>query len=224
HGARFEVVFTDRKTGKAETLKDAALPMYGKHNVQNALAALAVGRELGIDFVVMREMLGSFTGVKRRFTRTGEAHGITVIDDYGHHPVEIAAVLSAARSARGEKGRTIAVVQPHRYTRLSSLFEEFCTCMNEADVVIVADVYAAGEMPIDGVSKESLAEGLRTHGHRDVHLLPAPEKLAGIIATLAREGDMVVCLGAGTITGWAHALPNELEKILEEKSSQKAAS
>ncbi|MBI3418854.1 MAG: UDP-N-acetylmuramate--L-alanine ligase [Proteobacteria bacterium] len=224
HGARFDAIFTDRKTGKTETLKELLLPMYGKHNVQNALAALAVGHELDVSFVTMREMLAGFQGVKRRFTRTGEVRGITVIDDYGHHPVEIAAVLSAARSARGDKGRTLAVVQPHRYTRLSSLFEEFCTCMNEADAVIVADVYPAGETPIPGITKEALAEGLRTHGHREVHLLSSPEQLAPLVASMAREGDMVVCLGAGSISTWAHALPAGLEKIFDKPESQKAAS
>jgi UDP-N-acetylmuramate--alanine ligase len=222
-GAKFTALFTDRKTGKVETLKDLKLPMYGKHNVQNAMAALAVGRELGISHVTMREMLAGFQGVKRRFTRTGSVNGITVIDDYGHHPIEIAAVLSAAHGARGGKGRTIAVVQPHRYTRLSSLFEEFCTCMNEADAVIVADVYSAGEMPIDGVNKEALAEGLRTHGHREVHLLPSPEQLAPLVASIAKKDDMVVCLGAGSITTWAHSLPEELKKIFDE-AAKKAAS
>jgi UDP-N-acetylmuramate--alanine ligase len=222
-GAKFDAIFMNRKTGKTDVLKDLRLPMYGNHNVQNALATLAVGHELGVDLVVMREMLASFQGVKRRFTRIGTVQGITVIDDYGHHPVEIAAVLSAAKGARGGKGRTIAVVQPHRYTRLQSLFEEFCTCMNEADAVIVADVYPAGEAPIEGISKEALAEGLRTHGHRDVHLLSSSDQLASIVASMAKEGDMVVCLGAGSVTTWAHALPSELEKIFSEAASRAAS-
>lgn len=222
-GATFDVIFTDRKTGKAETLNGLRLPMHGQHNVQNALAALAVGRELGIAFPVMREALASFSGVKRRFTKTGEAHGIAVIDDYGHHPVEIAAVLAAAKTARGGQGRTIAIVQPHRYSRLSSLFHEFCGCFHEADEVVVADVYAAGEQPIEGASKEALAEGLRARGHRHVHTLSAPEALAPLVASIAKPGDMVVCLGAGSITYWAHDLPSQLEKILQT-TSHKAAS
>jgi UDP-N-acetylmuramate--alanine ligase len=223
HGATFDVVFTDRKTGKTETLTGLMLPMFGKHNVQNCLAALAVGRELGVTFVAMREAFANFTGVKRRFTRTGEAHGVVVIDDYGHHPVEIAAVLSAAKSARGDKGRTIAVIQPHRFTRVQSLFEEFCTCMNEADAVIVSDIYPAGEAPIEGISKETLAEGLRTHGHRDVHLLANPEELPKLVASMAQEGDIVVCLGAGSITTWANALPGELEKLFDAADAQNAS-
>jgi UDP-N-acetylmuramate--alanine ligase len=226
-GARFDVLFTDRKTGRETALQGLSLPMYGRHNVQNALAALAVGRELDISPVVMREALAQFAGVKRRFTKTGEVAGITIIDDYGHHPIEIAAVLAAARSAcspaQGPSGHTIAVVQPHRYSRLSSLFEEFCTCFNDADHVIVADVYAAGETPIDGATKEALAEGLRTHGHRSVQLLSAPDQLAEIIAKTAKPGDMVVCLGAGNITSWAQALPTQLEALLAEKSAKASA-
>ncbi len=222
HGARFDVVFLDRKTGKSENLNGLTLPMYGRHNVQNALAALTVARELGVAAPVLRETLANFTGVERRFTRTGEAGGIAVIDDYGHHPVEIAAVLSAARGARAAAGRTIAVIQPHRYTRLSALFEEFCSCMNDADAVIVADVYPAGEPPIPGITKEALAEGLRAHGHRDVHVLPSSDDLPPLVAKIARPGDMVVCLGAGNITSWAKSLPGALEKILA--ASKKAAS
>lgn len=221
-GSRFDVVFTNPKTGAEEKLQQVQLSMFGRHNVQNALAALAIGHELGIDFAVMREMLQNFAGVKRRFTKTGEAGGVTVIDDYGHHPVEIAAVLAAARDARNNKGRTIAVVQPHRYSRLSSLFEEFCTCFNDADYVIVADVYAAGETPIDGINKDALAEGLRRHGHKGISTLPAPEQLAAQVANIAQSGDMVVCLGAGTITAWAHALPNELDAQLSKNTKARA--
>jgi UDP-N-acetylmuramate--alanine ligase len=192
--------------------------MLGAHNVQNALAALAVARELGIADDVIRQGLAGFGGVKRRFTRTGTAGGVTVIDDYGHHPVEIAAVLRAARSAT--RGKVIAVVQPHRYTRLHNLFEEFCACFNDADHVIVADVYAAGEAPIEGVSRDSLVEGLRARGHRSVAPLPEPAALAGMAADLAAPGDLVVCLGAGSITNWAHALPDELMQIYQRKAAQ----
>ncbi|MGE5514922.1 MAG: UDP-N-acetylmuramate--L-alanine ligase [Bacteroidota bacterium] len=208
-GARYDVVITDRVTGKTRIIDDLRLPMYGEHNVANSLATVAVAHELGLANDVVRNALGSFAGVKRRFTKTGEAKGVTVIDDYGHHPVEIAAVLKAARSAT--TGNVIAVVQPHRYTRLQSLFAEFCTCFNDADTVIVADVYAAGEQPIDGVDKEALVKGLQEHGHRHVLALPEAKALAGVVGGIAQAGDFVVCLGAGSITQWAHALPAELD-------------
>ena len=159
----------------------------------------------------MRRALANFEGVKRRFTKTGEADGITVIDDYGHHPIEIAAVLKAARTAT--TGKVIAVVQPHRYTRLEDLFEDFCTCFNDADAVIVADVHAAGETPIEGADRDGLVEGLRHHGHRAVEALIDPTALAGLVDKLATSGDMVVCLGAGSITAWANALPDELKVL-----------
>src|SRR5690606_26693766 len=143
--------------------------------------------------------LARFAGVKRRSTRTGEANGVTVIDDYGHHPVEIAAVLTAARTAAGNGNRVIAVVQPHRYTRLAALFEEFCTAFNDADCVVVAPVYAAGEAPIEGIDRDALIDGLRRHGHRDVRPLDGPEQLPELVASIAKPGDLVVCLGAGNI-------------------------
>jgi UDP-N-acetylmuramate--alanine ligase len=186
--------------------------MPGAHNAQNALAAVCVAQELGIEDVVLRRALAEFAGVKRRFTRTGEAGGITVIDDYGHHPVEIAAVLAAARSISG--GSIVAVVQPHRFTRLRDLFEDFCTCFNEADTVIVAPIHAAGEAPIEGIHRDALVEGLRGHGHRHVLALDGPGDLAALVEEVAAPGDMVVCLGAGTITTWAQALPGELEARL----------
>ena len=158
---------------------------------------------------LVRDALGRFGGVKRRFTRTGEWNGVTIIDDYGHHPVEIAAVLKAARDSYS--GKVIAVVQPHRYTRLQSLFEEFCTCFNDADAVVVADVYPAGEAPIPGIDRDHFVTGLRAHGHREVTPLQKPSDLAGVIKGLARPGDLVVCLGAGSITQWAYALPDELK-------------
>jgi UDP-N-acetylmuramate--alanine ligase len=211
-GARFNVVITDRFTGERKTFADMKLPMYGMHNVQNALAAIAVGNEMGLDEKVMRKALASFAGVKRRFTKTGEVDGVTVIDDYGHHPVEIAAVLKAARAAC-PNGKVIAVMQPHRYTRLSSLFEDFCACFNDADTVIVADVYAAGEQPVEGATRDALVAGLQQRGHRSVMPLPSPEALPGMIDALAKPGDMVVCLGAGSITTWANALPGQLEAL-----------
>jgi UDP-N-acetylmuramate--alanine ligase len=210
-GATFEVVVQDRATGRARALKPFRLPMLGQHNVQNALAAIAIGVEMDIDEGAIRSALAGFKGVKRRFTRVGEAGGITVIDDYGHHPVEIAAVLKAARQAGARD--VVAVVQPHRYTRLAGLFEEFCTCMNDAGTVIVADVYPAGEAPIEGVDQEALVEGLRARGHRSVVPLPGPDSLAEMVHAIARPGDYVVCLGAGSITGWAHALPEQLAAL-----------
>jgi UDP-N-acetylmuramate--alanine ligase len=214
NGARYDVIINDRISGARRTLQTLGLPMLGEHNVQNSLAAIAVAQEMGLDDATIRKGLANFKGVKRRFTRTGEARGVTVIDDYGHHPVEIAAVLKAARA--GSRGQVIAVVQPHRYSRLANLFEDFCTCFNDADAVIVADVYAAGEQPIEGVTRDALVEGLQLRGHRNVLALSAPDLLARIVRDIARPGDMVVCLGAGTITNWAQALPGELAALYGE--------
>ncbi len=208
-GSKFKVVFRDRAAGTTHEIPDLVLPMPGRHNASNATAAIAVAHELGLSDDAIRKALAGFGGVKRRFTRTGEWNGVAIIDDYGHHPVEISAVLKAARDST--KGKVIAVVQPHRYTRLQSLFEEFCTCFNDADAVIVADVYAAGEAPIPGIDRDSFVLGLRAHGHREVIPLPGAPQLAGIVAGLAKKGDYVVCLGAGNITQWAYALPDELK-------------
>jgi UDP-N-acetylmuramate--alanine ligase len=207
---RFDVLIRDRKRGEIE-IADLVLPMPGHHNALNATAALAVAHELGVEPDVMRQALAGFGGVKRRFTRTGEWNGITIFDDYGHHPVEIGAVLKAARAAT--EGQVIAVVQPHRYTRLSALFNEFCTCFNDADAVIVAPVYAAGEQPIAGADRDSLVAGLKARGHRNAIALDKVEDLAGHVRTLARPGDYVICLGAGNITQWAYALPAELQTL-----------
>ncbi|WP_454914733.1 UDP-N-acetylmuramate--L-alanine ligase [Xanthobacter sediminis] len=208
---KFGVVFRDRAGTVTHEIAGLRLPMPGKHNALNATAAIAVARELGVPDEKIIEAIGGFGGVKRRFTRTGEWNGATIFDDYGHHPVEIAAVLRAARGA--SEGQVIAVVQPHRYSRLQSLFDEFCTCFNDADHVIVAPVYAAGEAPIPGVDREHLVEGLIAHGHRSVTALEGPEALAGLVAGLAKPGDYVVCLGAGSISGWAYALPGELQAL-----------
>ncbi|MBR0732831.1 UDP-N-acetylmuramate--L-alanine ligase [Bradyrhizobium japonicum] len=210
-GSKFKVAFRDRKTGAVHEIADLMLPMPGRHNASNATAAIAVARELGVSDEAIRKAIAGFGGVKRRFTKTGEWNGVTVIDDYGHHPVEIAAVLKAARESTN--GKIVAVVQPHRYTRLQSLFEEFCTCFNDADAVVVADVYAAGEAPIDGIDREHFVAGLRAHGHREVIPLPGAPELAGIVKGLAKSGDLVVCLGAGNITQWAYALPGELKAL-----------
>jgi UDP-N-acetylmuramate--alanine ligase len=204
----FTIVFRDRAGKFLHEIKNIALPMPGRHNALNATAAIAVAHELGIGDDVIRNALAKFGGVRRRFTRTGMWNGVTIIDDYGHHPVEIASVLRAAREST--RGHVIAVVQPHRYTRLHDLFEQFCTCFNDADTVIVANVYPAGEAPIPGADRDGLVHGLRNHGHRQVIALDGPDKLAPIIAGTAKPGDYVVCLGAGSITQWAYALPQEL--------------
>jgi UDP-N-acetylmuramate--alanine ligase len=210
-GATFEVEVTDRFRHRSRRMGPFRLPMLGQHNIQNALAAIAIGVEMEIDNETLKTAFSNFRGVKRRFTRTGESGGIAVIDDYGHHPVEIAAVLKAARQAGARD--VIAVVQPHRYSRLASLFTEFCTCMNDAGTVIVADIYAAGEQPIPGVDRDALVDGLRASGHRSVVALPAPEHLAEMVNAIARPGDFVICLGAGTITNWAQALPAQLAEL-----------
>ncbi len=220
-GSTYDVVINDRFRETVREIKDVRLPMVGEHNVQNSLAAITVANEMHIGDEVIRKGFAGFGGVKRRFTNVGEANGVTVIDDYGHHPVEIAAVLKAARQAlQGlpAHGKVIAVVQPHRYTRLQKLFEEFCACFNDADHVIVVEVYPAGEAPIEGVSGAALAEGLRARGHRHVEHLEDPKQLARLVAPLAAPGDLVVCLGAGSITYWAHALPSELQALQGQPS------
>jgi UDP-N-acetylmuramate--alanine ligase len=191
-------------------IEDCRLPMPGDHNVSNALAAVAVSRHLGLKAAEIREALGSFKGVNRRFTRVGEVNGVTVIDDYGHHPVEIAAVLKAARQAT--EGRVIAVHQPHRYSRLHGLFDEFCACFNDADVVGIAEVYGAGEDPIEGADRDSLVQGLIRHGHRHARAVDSEDDLERLVREQAAPGDMVVCLGAGTISAWANGLPARLRE------------
>ena len=210
-GARFDAVVSDPLSDRGRTIPDLFLPMFGQHYVQNSLAAVAVAEALGLGDDALRVALRSFEGVKRRFTKTGEWNGVTVIDDYGHHPVEIAAVLKAARAI--VEGKVIAVVQPHRFTRVSHLFDGFCTCFNDADIVLVADIYAAGETPIEGVTREAVVAGLIEHGHRNVRPLSGPRDLTPLINELASPGDMVVCLGAGSITNWASSLPGELARL-----------
>jgi UDP-N-acetylmuramate--alanine ligase len=196
--------------GEDRVIAGCTLPMPGDHNVSNALAAVAVARHLGMKSDEIRAALAGFKGVNRRFTKLGEVGGITIIDDYGHHPVEIAAVLRAARQA--SEGRVIAVHQPHRYTRLSSLFEDFCSCFNDADVVGIAEVYAAGEAPIAGASRDDLVAGLTRHGHRNAHAVDSEDALEALVRAEAKAGDIVVCLGAGTISAWAHGLVGRLQK------------
>ena len=209
--SQFSVRFRDREGKTRHAIDKLTLPMPGRHNALNATAAVAVAHELGIKDDVIRKALGAFGGVKRRFTKVGEWNGAVIIDDYGHHPVEIAAVLRAARESA--KGQVIAVMQPHRYTRLHDLFEQFCTCFNDADTVIVAPVYPAGEAPIAGADSDALVAGLRAHGHKQAIPLAGPDKLAALIKALTKPGDYVVCLGAGSITQWAYALPTELKAL-----------
>ena len=206
--AHFDVALQGE--GAGVVIEGMTLPMPGDHNVSNALSAIAVARHLGMKRDEIRNALAGFAGVNRRFTRVGVVGGVTIIDDYGHHPVEIAAVLRAARQAT--KGRIIAIHQPHRYTRLASLFDDFCTCFNEADVVAISDVYAAGEEPITGAARDDLVAGLIAHGHRHARALLGEDDLERLVREQARPGDMVVCLGAGTISGWANALPARLTK------------
>lgn len=207
----FDVEIRRRRTGRVFQFKDLSLPMPGRHNISNATAAIAVANRLGISEEGIRKGLASFGGVKRRFTLTGTWNGVSVFDDYGHHPVEIKAVLRAARESC--QGRIIAVHQPHRYTRLHSLFEDFVTCFNDADSIILAPVYAAGEDEIDGVNSEALVSRIKAGGHRDARYMAAPSALPGIISSIAKPGDFVVLLGAGNITQWAASLPKELESI-----------
>jgi len=220
-GAEFDVKLSDNFADavgiSSRVITGFKLPMPGRHNVTNAGAAIAVSMEMGIDVNDIKRGFAGFSGVKRRFTIVGTVNGITIVDDYGHHPVEIAAVLSAAREAYD--GKVIAVVQPHRYTRLHDLFDEFCTAFNDADQVIVAPVYEAGEAPIEGADHHSLARGLKSRGHRHVHTIDDQNQLAGVVAGLAGQGDLVVCLGGGSITNRAAALPAELAQLLNSSSS-----
>ena len=205
--SRFSVLFRDRAGKTTHTIDRLTLPMPGRHNALNATAAIAVAHELGLKDDVIRKALQAFGGVKRRFTKVGTWNGAVIIDDYAHHPVEIAAVLRAARESA--KGQVIAVMQPHRYTRLRDLFEQFASCFNDADAVVIAPVYPAGEAPIAGVDRDALVAALRAHGHRQA--LALEPKLAALVKSLAKPGDYVVCLGAGSITQWAYALPAELK-------------
>jgi UDP-N-acetylmuramate--alanine ligase len=206
----FNVTIHDRKSGEETRIEDLRLPMPGRHNVSNATAAIAVAHELGISAEDIRRGLASFGGVKRRFTHVGSWKGVEIFDDYAHHPVEIRAVLKAARESCS--GRVFAVAQPHRFTRLHDLFEDFASCFNNADRVIIAPVYTAGEDPIEGVTSEALVERIKAGGHRSAIFAEGPEKIARILAEDARPGDFVVFLGAGSITYWANGITEMLEK------------
>ena len=213
-GSRFDAVVLERD-GSRRSIEGIRLPIPGRHNVQNALAAIAVAIELGIPDEQIAAGFTRFQGVKRRFTKVGEIDGATIIDDYAHHPVEIRAVLAAARES--SSGRVIAVMQPHRYTRLQSLMDDFQSAFNDADIVFVAPVYAAGEQPIDGVSSDLLVEGLRAHGHRMVKGVSDPTDLAQSLRDVAAEQDIVICMGAGDITKWAAGLVDGIRKARASK-------
>ncbi|WP_374411016.1 UDP-N-acetylmuramate--L-alanine ligase [Novosphingobium colocasiae] len=208
-GNRFDVALRQRD-GSFRRIEGIELPMPGRHNVQNALAAIGVAAEMGCPDAVIRTGFAKFGGVKRRFTKVGEVDGVAVIDDYGHHPVEIRAVLAAARE--GVKGRVVAVVQPHRYTRLRDHMDDFAAAFNDADVVYAAPVYAAGELPIDGVSSDTMVAGMKDRGHRSAQVIAGPEALADALATTVQPGDLVVCLGAGDITKWAAGLADAIRQ------------
>jgi UDP-N-acetylmuramate--alanine ligase len=204
----FDATLGPRVKGGARKLSGWRIPIPGQHNALNALAAIAVAAEAGIPDETIRSAIAGFSGVKRRFQKTGTWNGVDIYDDYGHHPIEIAAVLKAARP--GAKGRVFAVVEPHRYSRVQSLFEEFCTCFEDADAVIVAPLYSAGEPPLEGISSRSLADGIRASGHPSATAIDSPSDIAVLVRRYARPGDIVVCLGAGNSTEWAHALPDQL--------------
>ncbi|MCE2516848.1 MAG: UDP-N-acetylmuramate--L-alanine ligase [Alphaproteobacteria bacterium] len=213
-GMSFDVHLSRRMENEADVITGVSFPMLGEHNVLNCLAAISVALEMGVSVEAIRDGLKKFKGVGRRFDFKGSAGGIMVIDDYGHHPVEITAALNAARMLKPDN-QVIAVVQPHRYSRLRDLFEDFCGCFNDADHVLVADVFAAGEEPIEGADREGLVQGLQAFGHPSPITLEGPETLARQVAELARPGDVVICLGAGSSTRWATDLPGQLAPLVE---------
>ena len=217
-GSQFNVIVSNRVSSTTVDLGRFIMPMVGDHNIRNALAAIAIAQEMGIEPDVIKRALMNFSGVKRRFTRTGVVNDVTIIDDYGHHPVEIAAVLAAARTST--RRNVIAVVQPHRYSRVHDLFDDFCTCFNDADTVVVADIYAAGEAPLPGIDRDALVDGLRARGHRHVVPLENADTLPSLIADLAEPDDFVICLGAGNITAWANDLPDALAAAWADRAAK----
>jgi UDP-N-acetylmuramate--alanine ligase len=212
NGTYFNIIKSDRKSGIKHLIDKLYLPMVGRHNVLNSAAAISIALELGLPDEIIRKGLANFGGVKRRFTKTGAVDGITIIDDYAHHPAEITAVLDAARTVTSA-GRVMAIFQPHRYSRLQDLFQSFFTCFNNADIIVVADIYAAGEAPIEGISQDSLVEGLRSHGNQIVIPLRNAGDLAALSDQYMTSGDLIIFLGAGNITVWANTLPTELAKL-----------
>ena len=217
-GSQFNVIVSNRVSSTTVDLGRFTMPMVGDHNIRNALAAIAIAQEMGIEPDVIKRALMNFSGVKRRFTRTGMINDVTIIDDYGHHPVEISAVLAAARTST--RRNVIAVVQPHRYSRVQDLFDDFCTCFNDADTVVVADIYAAGEAPLPGIDRDALVDGLRARGHRHVVPLENADTLPSLIADLAEPDDFVICLGAGNITAWANDLPDTLAAAWADRAAK----
>jgi len=209
--SHYDVVFTDRRKNTETRLTDLSLPMPGDHNVQNSLAAIVVARELGVSDMVIRKALAGFRGVGRRFSRLGEWNGAAIIDDYAHNPFKIAAALKAARQAYS--GPVVAVVQPHRFTRLRDTFEQFAKCLNDADIAIIAPVYAAGEQPIPGIDRDAYADALRAHGHRHVLTIGGEADLAAVVAPHLKPGGVVIGLGAGSISAWMHNLQKTLEGL-----------
>ncbi|MDH5721998.1 MAG: UDP-N-acetylmuramate--L-alanine ligase [Alphaproteobacteria bacterium] len=225
-GSIFDVTFAGWlcEDGQDLVVRDIPLSMLGQHNVQNSLVALGVAQQMGVPVATMKDAMSNFGGVKRRFTKTGETKGVIFIDDYAHHPVEIEVVLKTAKSVvEDRQGRVVAVVQPHRYSRLNDLFEEFCRCFNQADYVLVADVYAAGENPIEGAGKEALVQGLKSHGHKSAFALESKDVLAQELFSIVEDGDLVVLMGAGDITKWAQDLPKEIEALIDLKEKGLAA-
>src|SRR6201991_1164698 len=210
--SHFDVVFTDRRKASETRLEGLKLPMPGEHNVQNSLAAIVVARELGVSDALIAKALADFKGVGRRFTKVGEYNGTAIIDDYAHNPFKIAAAVKAARQAYD--GPIVAVVQPHRFTRLRDTFEQFAKCLNDAEVAIIAPVYAAGEQPIDGINRDSYADALRAHGHRNVITIDGEADLAAAVAPYVKPGAVIIGTGAGSITGWMHNLPKKLEGLV----------
>ncbi|MEM7046949.1 MAG: UDP-N-acetylmuramate--L-alanine ligase [Pseudomonadota bacterium] len=216
-GSYFDVEIQNRRDKTTDLIKDFFTPLHGKHNVQNVLAALAVGIEMQIPSEGLRTAMASFKGVHRRFTYVGVGGGIRIIDDYAHHPIEIECVLQAARQIHSAPARVIVLVQPHRYSRLMALYDDFCACFNHADIVVIAPVYAAGEAPIEPFDHHHLARGIRERGHRQVHTIDDPDAVAATIAQVAQPGDTLLCLGAGSITQWAAALPAQLDRAMMTK-------
>jgi len=212
-GSKYDVRISGLSTEKDRVIDEIYLSMPGMHNVMNSLAAVSIAVELGFHDDEIRQAFSNFKGIKRRFTKTGEVEGVQIIDDYAHHPTEIKVTLKTAKQVVPEgSGKVIAVLQPHRFSRVRDLFDEFCNCFADADIVIVSDIYRAGEEPIEGIDQKHLIEGIKKSGKSEVHALPSADALAGMVNDLAKPGDIVVCLGAGDVTKWAAGLPEGLEK------------
>jgi UDP-N-acetylmuramate--alanine ligase len=208
NGITFDVVFKNN-----EEIKSIKMPIYGKHNASNALIAIAIGKFLGLENNQIKQGLSKFNGVKQRFTKVGEFNGVSIIDDYGHHPTEILTTLKAAREIVAKENKVICVVQPHKYSRVRDLFNEFCNAFFDADILIVCDIYSASQSPIDGINQDSLIAGIKKAGHKNVIKLNHENDLASILKPLITKGDMIFCTGAGTITNWVKNLAEQLQKL-----------